>query len=144
MTGASDGPVATASAFVDAVAWAEHTRVWDLLSVTARAAVLDLATRRGMDALLAARLREGTTGADERDEFLSDLLHGVRADLGDIDLDGVRCVEGGWDEGPAGTAVVHLVVDVPPELGGPVPVGIVELVAEQEAGWRVTRVGRWG
>ena len=68
---ASGDPVVTAKAFVGAVAWGEHTTVWDLLAPDARIAVLEVATRRGMDPLLAARLREGTAGDDERDGFLA-------------------------------------------------------------------------
>lgn len=143
MSGAGEDLTVTARAFLDAVSWAEHTRVWDLLSGPARIAVLEVATRRGMDVLLAARLREGTTAAHERDEFLADLLHGVRADLGDVDLDAVRCVEDPWDGEPEGAAVVRLVQDVPAELGPPVPVGVVELVVEPGVGWRVARVRAW-
>lgn len=141
MTSASADPAAVARSFLDAVAWAEHTHLWDLLSAPARLAVLDVATRRGMDALRSARLREGTAADAERDEFLADLLHGVRADLGDIDLDAVRCVA--EPEEPAGAVVVRLDADVPAALGAPVPVGTVELVSEPHLGWRVARVRSW-
>jgi hypothetical protein len=142
MTGAPDGPEPVARAFVDAVAWAEHTRVWELLSASARLAVLGVAGRRGMDPLLAARLREGTAGVDERDEFLADLLQGIRVDLRGIDLDAVRCVDVDSDSnaGPEGSAVVTLLEDVAPEMGGPVPVGTVELVVEPGGRWAVARV----
>lgn len=143
MTGASDDPSATARTFLDAVAWAEHTRLWDLLATTARVAVLEVATRRGMDALLAARLRESTASDDERDAFLVDLLHGVRSDLGDIDLDAVRCSNDSWHEDQGGRTVVQLLHDVPTELGGPVPVGAVDLVAEADGTWRVAGVRSW-
>jgi len=126
-----------AAEFVHAVAWGEHTRVWDLLASDARAAVLDLATRRGMDPLLAARLRESTAAVSERDTFLADLLHGIRADLKGVDLDVVRCVEVGG--AGSGTAIVRLLEDVSAELGGPVPVATVDLVAGPADGWRVLR-----
>ncbi len=140
MTGAPDGPEPVARAFVDAVAWAEHTRVWELLSASARLAVLGVAGRRGMDPLLAARLREGTAGGDERDGFLADLLQGIRVDLRGIDLDAVRCVDVDPSAGLAGSAVVTLLEDVAPEMGGPVPVGTVELVVEPGGRWAVARV----
>lgn len=140
MTGAPEGPEPVARAFVDAVAWAEHTRVWELLSASARLAVLDLATRRGMDALLAARLREGTAADDERDEFLADLLQGIRVDLRGIDLDAARCGDVDPSAGPEGSAVVTLLEDVAAEMGGPVPVGTVELVVEPGGRWAVARV----
>lgn len=133
-------PVAAAQAFVRAIAWNEHTTVWDLLSPTARAAVLDLATRRGMDPLLAARLREGTTGAEERDQFLADLLRGLARELRGVDLDTVRCARGGDGMTAVGSTLVHLVVDAPEELGGDVPVGQVELVPDNDGRWSVIRL----
>ncbi len=129
-----DDPVATAQAFLGAVAWAEHTRVWELLAPTARVAVLELATRRGMDPLLAARLREETAAADERDDFLADLLHGLRAEVVGVDLEALRCVLGERGMTVPGSVLVHLVTDVPAELGDAVPVGRIELVR---------RCGRW-
>ena len=130
----ADGAIATAHAFVDAVAWGEHTTVWELLAPEARVALLEVATRRGMDALLAARLREGTAGDDERDEFLADLLHGLRAELAGVDIDELRCALGEGGTTVEDSVLVHLLVDVPTELGDAVPVGSVELVAE---------AGRW-
>lgn len=134
------GPVATAQAFVRAIAWNEHTTVWDLLSPAARAAVLDLATRRGMDPLLAARLREGTTGTEERDQFLADLLRGLAKELPGVDLDTVRCARGGDGTTVDGSTLVQLVVDAPAELGGDVPVGQVELVPDYDGRWSVVRL----
>lgn len=133
-------PVAAAQAFVRAIAWNEHTTVWDLLSPTARAAVLDLATRRGMDPLLAARLHEGTTGAEERDQFLADLLRGLVRELRGVDLDTVRCARRGDGMTAVGSTLVHLVVDAPEELGGDVPVGQVELVPDNDGRWSVIRL----
>jgi len=131
-------PVVTARAFLDAVSWAEHTTLWELLSPGARVAVLDLATRRGMDPLLAARLREGTAADDERDDFLADLLNGLRAELVGVDLDGLRCVLGGSGTTVSRSVIVHLVVDVPSELGDAVPIGRIELVASRGS-WAVVR-----
>jgi len=133
-------PVDTAQAFISALAWNEHTTVWDLLSPAARAAVLDLATRRGMDALLAARLREGTTGHEERDEFLADLLRGLRRAMPGVDFEALRCVRGGSGATVACSVLVHLVVGAPAELGGDVPVGRIELVADVDGRWSVVRL----
>lgn len=137
----TDGPAGAAKfarTFLHAVAWAEHTRVWDMLSATSRTAVLEVAARRGMDPLLEARLRESTAGDDERDSFLTDLLQGLRADLSGIDLDTVRCI---CDDDTAGaTTTVRLLQDMPDALGGPLPVGWVELAAEARNQWSVVRV----
>lgn len=138
--GRADGAAETAEAFMAALAWGEHTTVWELLTPDARAAVLDLATRRGMDALLAARLREGTAGTDERDEFLADLLHGLRKGLAGVELDSVRCVAGESGTTVDGSVVVHLIADVPAELGGGVPVGRIELVPDDRGRWAVVRI----
>lgn len=133
----------TARSFVDAVAWGEHTSVWDLLAPSARVAVLEVANRRGMDTLLAARLREGTADFDERDDFLADLLHGLRAELAGADIDALRFVPGGAGTTVQGSVLVHLVADVPPELGDAVPVGRIELVIA-DGRWCVVRLGGSG
>ncbi|MDQ3145680.1 MAG: hypothetical protein M3R01_01890 [Actinomycetota bacterium] len=131
--------MATAQAFVDAVAWGEHTTVWALLATGARLAVLEVATRRGMDPLLATRLREDTAGDDERDEFLADLLHGLRAELVGIEFDRLRSSAAGSGTTVAGSLLVHLLIDLPAELGPAVPVGSVELVADAGR-WLVVRL----
>jgi len=139
MTSHGADPIVTAQAFVGAVSWGEHTTVWELLTPGARAAVLDVATRRGMDPLLAARLREGTAGEDERDDFLGDLLHGLRAEMLGVDLDALRCVPGESGTTVRDSVIVHLVADVPAELGDAVPVGRIELVVDSGR-WAVVRL----
>ncbi|MDQ2826716.1 MAG: hypothetical protein M3Y04_07140, partial [Actinomycetota bacterium] len=64
-----------ARAFVDGVVWGEHRKVWELMGVEARTTVLKVATNRGMDEALVARLRDGTASDAERDEFLADLVN---------------------------------------------------------------------
>jgi len=132
-------PVATAQAFLGAVAWAEHTTVWELLAPSARVAVLQLATHRGMDPLLAARLREGTAAADERDDFLADLLHGLRAEVVGVDLETLHYVLGEGGSTVPGSVLVQLVADVPAELGPEVPVGRIEVV-RSSGRWAVVRL----
>ncbi len=131
--------MATAQAFVDAVAWGEHTTVWALLAPDARLAVLEVATRRGMDPLLAARLRDGTATQAELDQFRGDLVNGFRADLLTVDVDTLDydLVEGAMEPG---TARVVLVVPVPdPILGAGLPTASLELSQEGED-WRVDRL----
>lgn len=132
-------PTSTAEQFVAAIAWGEHTTVWDLLSSDARLAVLGVATRRGMDALLSARLREGTASTDERDDFLADLLHGLQSELLGLELETLRFVRGGTGSTLPGSVVVLLVIDVPAELGELVPVARMELVKEPDR-WSVVRL----
>lgn len=132
------GPEGFARAFVDAIAWGEHRRVWELLGQDGRRTVLRVAVNRGMDEALSARLRAGTATAGETETFLADLVNGLRADLAGTDLD---TLEYRQDEISAegGATWVVLVAPLPAVLGGEVPVGTMELVQECDA-WRVLRL----
>jgi hypothetical protein len=128
-----------AKAFLDAVAWGEHHKVWDLLSEEGRGTVLRVGAARGMDEGLAARLRDGTASTGEHDEFLADLVNGLRADLAGNDLD---ALEAELDPEPseAGRARVVLVAPLPEALNLPgLPVASVEM-REEDGGWRVDRL----
>ena len=136
---ASDsGAISAARVFIEAIAWGEHRRVWDLLGPEGRKTVLRVAVKNGMDEALAARLRSGTAGSAESEEFLGELLNGLRADLAGNDLDTLEYSEDGGHDGE--TVRVLLTAPVPPLLG-PVglPVGSVEL-AELDGQWRVERL----
>ena len=141
MTGGStseDGPTLTARIFIEAIAWGEHRKVWDLLGPEGRRTVLRVATKNGMDDALAARLRDGTATPGESEEFLGELLAGLRADLAGNELDTLEYGLDGESEGD--TARVLLTAPVPPLLG-PVglPVGSVELACH-DGEWRVERL----
>ena len=136
-------PVDTAREFVDAIVWGEHQKVWDLMGVEARTLVLKVASDRGMDEGLVARLRDGTAAAAERDEFLADLVNGLRADLEGNDVDALQYEED-HDAPEPGRARVVISVPAAFGLGGNLPVGSVELAAESsttgEAEWRIERL----
>ena len=136
----SDGPDVVAKAFVDAIVWGEHHRVWDLLSAEGRRTVLRVGASRGMDDALVARLRDGTAAGFEREEFLGDLVNGLRADLAGNDLDAVEAELDNDEAALDGTARVMLVAPTPAVLNLPgLPVAAVDLV--EEAGeWRVERI----
>ena len=137
--GASGGsPLETARQFVDAVVWGEHNKVWELMGLEARTTVLKVASDRGMDEGLVARLRDGTASAGERSEFLVDLINGLRADLAGNDLDALTYEEDPEPPEP-GRARVVVMVPVAIGLGGNLPVGSVELAIE-EAEWRIQRL----
>ena len=85
--------LATARSFIDAIVWGEHHRVWELLSTTAREQVLASATRRGMDAVASERARQGTWSIEERDDFLSSLIRGLRVDLSGVDIGDIYVVD---------------------------------------------------
>ena len=131
-------PLETARLFVEAVVWGEHNKVWDLMGLEARTTVLKVATNRGMDEALVARLRDGTAADAERDEFLADLVNGLRADLAGNDLDALE-YEQDPDPPQPGRARVVILVPVAIGFGGNLPVGSVELSME-EAGWRIERL----
>lgn len=135
-------PEGVAKAFVDAVAWGEHHKVWDLLSAEGRSVVLRVGAKLGMDEALIARLRDGTAATAEREEFLTDLLTGLRADLAGNDLDAVVAELDSEDPAPAepGKARVLLVVPVPAVLNLPgLPVATAE-VSDEDGQWRVDRL----
>lgn len=115
-------PAATAKRFVDAVVWGEHLFVWDLLSTAGRDTVLATATARGMAGELADRLRSGTAPVDERDTYLADLVNGLRAELAGCDVDHLVYED-------AGEGIVRALTPVPPGLGVPLPVAVLELRA---------------
>ena len=140
MTADDGAAVETAEAFVNAIAWGEHHRVWELLGEEGRTTVLRVAATRGMDQGLATRLREGTASAEEQEEFLGDLLNGLRADLAGNDLDTVSYRVDPEGSGP-GRARVKLLAALPEPLAaaGDLPVGTVELV-DESGGWRVDRL----
>lgn len=138
-SGAGPGePVATAARFVGAIAWGEHRTIWDLFGTEARTTVLKVASKRGMAEDLVARLRDGTASQDEYNEFLADLVGGLRADLAGNDLDAVEFEADPVEPGP-GQARVVLNVPLAPTLGGVLPMGSVELTVE-DGTWKVVRI----
>jgi len=132
-------PEEAARAFIGAIAWGEHHRVWELLGDEGRVTVLRVAATGGMDAALAARLREGTASDAERDEFLTDLVIGLRADLAGCDLD---TLDYETDPGPVADGRARVVMLAPLQAAmqqGGLPVGAIELV-DGEGGWQVDRL----
>ncbi|HSH59204.1 MAG TPA: hypothetical protein VK988_06085 [Acidimicrobiales bacterium] len=135
------GAIQIARDFVTAVAWGEHRKVWDLLSPDGRKTVLRVGVNHGMDEALAARLRDGTAGKAESEEFLVQLVLGLRADLRGADLD---TVEYSADPAPEpGRARVVLESPLPVGLaasGSGLPIGSLELVDDGTGAWRVERL----
>ena len=139
-TAGEDSPEEAAQNFVNAVAWGEHLRVWDLFGSEARETVLRVALTRGMDETLAARLRDDKASASERDLFLADLVNGLRSDLRGNDLDAVHYEphpEPTDDPERARVRVMTPVVN--PLLGAPLPVATIDLVWERDH-WRVVQL----
>lgn len=129
--------------FVHAVAWGEHRTVWELLAREGRKTVLRVALGRGMDDVLASRLREDCAEPHELDAFLTDLVNGLRADLAGADLDTV-----GFEPSDAATTdarAVSILLTTPtaPEIARhgieSLPIATLELVVEDST-WRVARI----
>jgi hypothetical protein len=130
--------VDAARTFVEAVVWGDHLKVWESLGLEARTIVLKVASDRGMDEALMARLRDGTATDGERDEFLGDLVNGLRADLSGNDLDAFGYEADELFDEP-GRARVVVTVPAPPMMGRDLPVASVELDSES-GDWRVVRM----
>ena len=138
---AAGTPVDTARSFVNAVAWGEHHTVWDLLAEEARRTILRIALTRGMDEDQVTRLAQGTAASSEREEFLTDLVNGLRADLLGVDVD---TLEYEADPDPPGTGQARVVLTSPfpatmSVVPGGLPAGSLEMVQER-GGWRVDRL----
>ncbi len=130
--------VQTTASFIDAVVWGDHGKVWALIGDTGRGEVLDVATKRGMDEGLAARLRGDTASPAENNEFLTDLVNGLRAELSGNDLDNITFELDADETGPE-RAAVKMFVPLHPLLGGTLPIGTVYL-APEGGEWRVERL----
>lgn len=139
----ADAAVDAARSFVHAVAWGEHRTVWELLALDGRKAVLRVALGRGMDDVLASRLREDRAEAQELDAFLTDLVNGLRADLAGADLDTVGFEPAAATGGDRSVSVV-LTTPTAPEIARhgieSLPIATVQLVAEGTNGWRVASI----
>ncbi len=128
--------------FVHAVAWGEHRTVWELLAQEGRKTVLRVALGRGMDDVLASRLREDCAEPHELDAFLTDLVNGLRADLAGADLDTVG-FEPADVASDVGAVSILLTTPTAPEIARhgieSLPIATLELVAEDTT-WRVARI----
>jgi hypothetical protein len=134
----AEAAVAATAAWIDAVVWGDHAKVWELIGSEGRDEVLEVATKRGMDEGLAARLKGDTASPAENNEFLADLVNGLRAELAGNDLDNVTFeLEG--EETAGDRAAVKMFVPLHPLLGGTLPIGTVYLGVEA-GDWRVTRL----
>ena len=122
----------------------------------ARSAALAVAERNGLDAIVAARARAGTWTEQEADGLLADLIRGLRADLGAVDMSNITVADPEVSADPAvhpsvhplahrleGRATVALSVPslLPAELTGGEgwAAGTIDLV-ETETAWLVNRL----
>ncbi len=78
--------VTCAERFIQAIVWAEHTTLWDLLSVQGRSTALAVAMHNGLDRVVAGRIRDDLADPKERGLFLQQLVNGLRRDLRSVEL----------------------------------------------------------
>jgi hypothetical protein len=133
--------IATASRFFAALGAQDHRALWEEFSEDARAYVINLALERGLDFDFASRLREGTAGDEEFDEYARDLVAGLRADVGNLDFDQLTYEVALEPSEPDKLRVTYLVVmkgtigDVPSAI----PAGSLVL-SHDGTRWRVERL----
>lgn len=141
VTGPGPSAPDRARAFLRAVAWGEHTTIWDLLSDEGRRHALSVATRQGLDPVVAGRLRDDLADPAEREQFLHRLLEGLRRDLRSVDLPNLT-VEGGDGAAVTDGGSVAVAVTSPstiPGTGG-WSAGTLVLSLDPVRGWCVDRV----
>lgn len=127
----------TARRFLDAVVWGEHLVVWEMLSPTGREHVLAAGERRGLDPLQAQRIRLGTSPPQERDTFLSGLVHGLRVDFALVPLEDVQPTD---DMVVRQDGAVEVPLECPASFGADGWAAGTIVVSRHEATWLVDRV----
>lgn len=131
------GARAAAEAFIHAVVWGEHTVLWDLLSDRGRATALAVARHNGLDRVVASRIEDDLADPSELDDFLRQLLGGVRRDLRSVDINEIRVDE--VTMSGAENAAATLVV--PSLLPGPDwAAGQLDLRCDAGGRWRIDRL----
>jgi hypothetical protein len=132
---------AVAQRFLTLVGEGDHRGVWDLFSENAQAYVLNRAVDRGMDFDLMSAIRQGAASDEQFDDYLQDLLEGLRRDLRGVDLARLKFQATPEPETAGMVRVVYLLeMDVAIGDQRPsIPAGSV-LVAPQEGEWKVERL----
>lgn len=136
---AADDPCSRVEAFVAAIVWGGHTTIWELLSPTGRTAALSVAVGNGLDRVVASRIDGDVANPVELEDFLRQLVDGLRRDLRSVDA-GRLTVAGVVDGDGAGRAIVELVTpsDIPGT--GDWPAGRVHVSRDEERGWLIDRL----
>ena len=140
MSEALSPPAEAADRFLRAVVWGEHTRLWALLSPEGRAAALSVAVDNGMDRVVAGRIRDGLADPVEFDDFLRQLLVGLRRDMRSVDLENVNVAGEPRPGSEDGSVIVELAT--PSALPGTEawPAGRLVLSCGPEGDWGVDRL----
>jgi len=129
--------VAVARQFLSAILWGEHQQVWEMLSTAGREHVLEAGARRGLDPMQAQRIRLGTSPLEERDSFLTGLVHGLRVDFASVTLQDVQPT---GDPIPLPGGSFEIQLECPATFGAGAWAAGSLIVSTAEDEWRVDRV----
>jgi hypothetical protein len=138
---ASDEPLKAAERLFQALAEGDSRGLWECFGEQARSYVLNVGLERGMDFDLNSRLRQGTATDEEFDEFMGDLLQGVRRDLRGVDLQRLAFESAVEPETTLRVRVTYVVTLGEPGVGivTAVPAGSLVMVLEH-GDWKVERI----
>ena len=131
-----------ADAFVTAIVWGEHTTIWELLSPAGRTTALSVAVANGLDRVAASRIADDVADPGEREDFLRQLVDGLRRDLRSVDI--ARVAASGetptTSSGSPDELAVQLVT--PSTIPGTDdwPAGRLLMSRDPDRGWRVDRL----
>lgn len=139
MNAGNDDAGAIAQRFVDAVARGEHTTIWELLDPEARERAIAVAVGRGLDRVRAQRLRDGVSDPVELEDFLRQVLHGLRRDLRSVEVDRLTIVDPPQQLDDGMVAVALLSPSTLPGIDG-WPAGRLLLTAAVDGGWSIVRL----
>lgn len=142
--------IAAVKRFFFAVTIGDGEAVWDELGEQARAYVLNLAVRQGMDFELGSRLRHGQASPEEQAEYLANLVRGLQRDTEGIDLASLAYEAEVVEGGPTPADRVRVRYAVPlgltlparprtPDGQATIPAGSV-IVAREQGHWRIERL----
>ena len=136
----AEGAVEAAGRFLRAVVWGEHTRLWAMLSPRGRTAAISVAMANGLDRVTAGRISDGLADPAEFDDFLRQLLAGLRRDMRSVDLENVTVAPDARPDPEDGSMIVELAT--PSALPGTEawPAGRLVLSLGPEGGWGVDRL----
>lgn len=138
MTDESD-PVQVARRFLQAISWGEHTVVWRLLSDSGRSIAISVGLANGLDRTVAGRISDERAGTVELDEFLQQLIGGLRHDLRSVELDELRTAARA-EVGGDGTLSIDLLSPSSIPGTGDWSAGRIVLRELPPGSWRVDRL----
>lgn len=128
-----------AEAFLRAIVRGEHTTIWELLSDDGRRAALSVAMENGMDRAVAGRIHDGLADPIERQEFLRQLVHGLRRDLRSVDLPNLSVDADSLRETPSTASIAITSPSLIPGTDG-WAAGQLVLSRDEDRGWCIDRM----